>query len=844
MAGRTDLEQIVYQMSTDIRALERQNKRAIANVDGTANRIEARYKQVGKVDVGKFFDQTFDRTRLAAFELGAARVPIFGQALEALGPAGFAAAAGIGAVALATTQALGAMRFADEIDDAAAKLNIGTEALQEYRFALTEVGGEAKDADSAIEGFQKKLGEGIAGGRSVKWFERLGFSAADLKAFDSTEDALDDVLDRISALGSEAERAAVAEKLGLGPMIALAREGGDRLDELRQRARDLGIVMDAELISRAAAANQEFESLARVVDIQLKSAFVDLAPALVTAIGLIAELATELARAMDQWRALDAKTATGLRAERATLTAERDAIAAQFGTRPLNGQVVVGRKIEGANYSMVDPGAVRRSAGPNPFAPRTPRLPTAQPGRFGLWQDRGNASYLDAGEQFDAAARRIEKIDAELAERNARQPQGNRPGTGLIDTSTSGGGSRGGARRSSGPSPEELAKRRAEMERGLAIEIARLSNNERLVQTLEREAAIARRVEQYAAAGLSAAEAKRQASADQALIDEARRDGQDKELRTLQTQHDIEVERMLGNERFASTMQDRLDLEQAIERLIASGFDTITATNLAEMNLLEIQRARAEVMARIVADAAAERQLSLARLAGDEERVRVLERAREIQARARDIEGREGLNSGEGLIRATSEVDEEIAAASRRGFRDGVRGLLDDLQDGGLEGVLSTIFDRVSDRLKDNLADMLTDYLFQAMGRGSSGGGFDLGGSIASVLGSFGRRERGGPVRGGRPYIVGEKRPEVFVPGVSGTILPSLSAMGGSGGVRRGGGSSIAFNMTVDLKGANGDQTIRAIAEDAARRGATEAYERAKAEIPAQMAYSRKYSRP
>lgn len=33
----------------------------------------------------------------------------------------------------------------------------------------------------------------------------------------------------------------------------------------------------------------------------------------------------------------------------------------------------------------------------------------------------------------------------------------------------------------------------------------------------------------------------------------------------------------------------------------------------------------------------------------------------------------------------------------------------------------------------------------------------------------------GGPVQGGMPYIVGERRPEVFVPPVSGTIVPSVS---------------------------------------------------------------------
>jgi hypothetical protein len=40
-----------------------------------------------------------------------------------------------------------------------------------------------------------------------------------------------------------------------------------------------------------------------------------------------------------------------------------------------------------------------------------------------------------------------------------------------------------------------------------------------------------------------------------------------------------------------------------------------------------------------------------------------------------------------------------------------------------------------------------------------------------------GGREKGGPVQSGRAYVVGEKRPELFVPHASGTIIPSLDGM-------------------------------------------------------------------
>ncbi len=44
--------------------------------------------------------------------------------------------------------------------------------------------------------------------------------------------------------------------------------------------------------------------------------------------------------------------------------------------------------------------------------------------------------------------------------------------------------------------------------------------------------------------------------------------------------------------------------------------------------------------------------------------------------------------------------------------------------------------------------------------------------AAASITGPVGARDRGGPVRAGMPYLVGERAPEIFVPGIPGTILP------------------------------------------------------------------------
>ena len=94
----------------------------------------------------------------------------------------------------------------------------------------------------------------------------------------------------------------------------------------------------------------------------------------------------------------------------------------------------------------------------------------------------------------------------------------------------------------------------------------------------------------------------------------------------------------------------------------------------------------------------------------------------------------------------------------------------------------------------------------------SGGGGKGLGGFLGSVLGGL-FRANGGPVKAGKPYIVGERQPELFVPRTSGTILPSTKIGGGDN-------TTNIVNVSVDASGsavsgndANAEQLGAAIAQ-------------------------------
>jgi hypothetical protein len=102
------------------------------------------------------------------------------------------------------------------------------------------------------------------------------------------------------------------------------------------------------------------------------------------------------------------------------------------------------------------------------------------------------------------------------------------------------------------------------------------------------------------------------------------------------------------------------------------------------------------------------------------------------------------------------------------------------------------------------------DSLFKG-GGGSGGSGF--GGIIASLASLiptlFGAPGKaiGGPVSPGRPYLVGERGPELFVPTASGRIETA----------RTGGGRDVRLNITINAPAGGEPQALKASGRQVAR---------------------------
>ena len=125
-------------------------------------------------------------------------------------------------------------------------------------------------------------------------------------------------------------------------------------------------------------------------------------------------------------------------------------------------------------------------------------------------------------------------------------------------------------------------------------------------------------------------------------------------------------------------------------------------------------------------------------------------------------------------------------------FQDLSKSIQNDIKEGikGLIKGTSTLADMLN-----NVADKFLDLALNQALFGNAAGSSVTGGLFKFL----GFKANGGPVAGGKSYVVGEKGPELFVPKSSGTIVPN-NQLGG------GGSTSVVVNVDASGTSAEGDE--------------------------------------
>ena len=125
----------------------------------------------------------------------------------------------------------------------------------------------------------------------------------------------------------------------------------------------------------------------------------------------------------------------------------------------------------------------------------------------------------------------------------------------------------------------------------------------------------------------------------------------------------------------------------------------------------------------------------------------------------------------------------DIGMTIKSGVIEAIQGTIDGTK--RLQDVALSLLDKIANKL----LDVATNFALFGTMSGTGGGGGLLGGFFKP---SPTPRAKGGSVSGGTPYLVGERGPELFMPGRSGGIAPTGSF---------GGGTNVVVN--VDATGSN-----------------------------------------
>jgi tape measure domain-containing protein len=210
-----------------------------------------------------------------------------------------------------------------------------------------------------------------------------------------------------------------------------------------------------------------------------------------------------------------------------------------------------------------------------------------------------------------------------------------------------------------------------------------------------------------------------------------------------------------------------------------------------------------------------EQALLQAKLVGNEAEVRLNQQIRDLKAQYpgfNELEARgiganiEALKLQISAAEQMKQVYSDIGMSIKSGVVDSIKGAIDGTK--SLGEVAANVLSNIANKILDVALNMA---FFGAMSGTGTGGGLFGGlfgggkggsglGSAASNLNQYAPLPKfaaGGTPPVGRPSLVGERGPELFMPGVRGSIIPN-GAMGGS--------TSVVVNVDANGSSIQGDQ--------------------------------------
>jgi hypothetical protein len=222
----------------------------------------------------------------------------FAAALRSVGMV----AAGAGA-ALAGTLAAATKSFADQgdaLDEMSTRTGVSVEALSELQYGAKLAGVESETLETSLRFMVRALNDAAQGGKgAIEMLAQLGLRSEDLQGL-SPDKQLELIADRLGGVVDPGQRAALAMELfgrSGTAMLPMLSGGAAGIQQMRDRARELGLTFTAEGANSAARFSDALDELTAVLQRAWQAVGEQLAPTLTQ----LVQIATNGAVALLKW---------------------------------------------------------------------------------------------------------------------------------------------------------------------------------------------------------------------------------------------------------------------------------------------------------------------------------------------------------------------------------------------------------------------------------------------------------------------------------------------------------------------------------------------------------------
>jgi hypothetical protein len=195
--------------------------------------------------------------------------------------------------------------YASSLGEVAQQVGVTTRELQEFRYAASQVGVSQDEMDKGLAKLSVTLGKAAGGAKSaMKPFSELGVSVTDANGKVKTAGmVIPELADALAKIEDPARRAALEVAIfgKTGQKLDTLLSGGSAaINQLRDAAQKLGIVLSDKDIQNADDAADKFAAIKQVLTAKIGAVVAQNADAIVSAVTKIADVLTRALTAFDK----------------------------------------------------------------------------------------------------------------------------------------------------------------------------------------------------------------------------------------------------------------------------------------------------------------------------------------------------------------------------------------------------------------------------------------------------------------------------------------------------------------------------------------------------------------